>query len=227
MIMMMIYDQCWSCWPLTNCCVFDFEDLNECESGNNTCTTAQVCFNFQGGYTCLDPLICEPPYIELSDKWVTQSLNPVHNNHIGPVENIIITPCLSICVSSVSVCVRQRTPPVENGLSLFCTATWTCPLGAASLLIFFRCRPPRATPGLSTSSRSNLATRAVSFTCGWVELEVMWQLTKSTVKWSTNCEGGTHNISTEVFHRPRKSLNQTNSAPKLQTEENRVHDIKS
>ncbi|XP_056108991.1 fibulin-5 [Rhinichthys klamathensis goyatoka] len=43
------------------------EDLNECESGNNTCTTAQVCFNFQGGYTCLDPLRCDRPYIELSD----------------------------------------------------------------------------------------------------------------------------------------------------------------
>uniref|UniRef100_A0A8B9H8Q2 Fibulin 5 n=1 Tax=Astyanax mexicanus TaxID=7994 RepID=A0A8B9H8Q2_ASTMX len=41
------------------------EDLNECESGNNTCTTAQVCFNFQGGYTCLDPLTCLPPYVEL------------------------------------------------------------------------------------------------------------------------------------------------------------------
>lgn len=48
--------------------MFDFQDLNECESGNNTCTTAQVCFNFQGGYTCLDPLRCNPPYIELSDK---------------------------------------------------------------------------------------------------------------------------------------------------------------
>uniref|UniRef100_A0A8B9H8L7 Fibulin 5 n=1 Tax=Astyanax mexicanus TaxID=7994 RepID=A0A8B9H8L7_ASTMX len=43
------------------------EDLNECESGNNTCTTAQVCFNFQGGYTCLDPLTCLPPYVELSE----------------------------------------------------------------------------------------------------------------------------------------------------------------
>uniref|UniRef100_A0A8C1J4W2 Fibulin-5-like n=1 Tax=Cyprinus carpio TaxID=7962 RepID=A0A8C1J4W2_CYPCA len=43
------------------------EDLNECESGNNTCTTAQVCFNFQGGYTCLNPLRCDPPYIELND----------------------------------------------------------------------------------------------------------------------------------------------------------------
>lgn len=54
--------------PISVCCVFDFEDLNECESGNNTCTTAQVCFNFQGGYTCLDPLRCDPPYIELSEK---------------------------------------------------------------------------------------------------------------------------------------------------------------
>lgn len=51
-----------------NCCVFDFKDFNECDTGNNTCTTAQVCFNFQGGYTCLDPLTCEQPYIELSDK---------------------------------------------------------------------------------------------------------------------------------------------------------------
>ncbi|CAB1330517.1 unnamed protein product, partial [Coregonus sp. 'balchen'] len=43
------------------------EDINECETGNNTCRTAQVCFNFQGGYTCLDPLKCDPPYVELSD----------------------------------------------------------------------------------------------------------------------------------------------------------------
>lgn len=43
------------------------EDFNECDTGNNTCTTAQVCFNFQGGYTCLDPLKCDPPYIEFSD----------------------------------------------------------------------------------------------------------------------------------------------------------------
>ncbi|XP_070698276.1 fibulin-5 isoform X2 [Pempheris klunzingeri] len=43
------------------------EDINECDTGNNTCTTAQVCFNFQGGYTCLDPLQCHLPYIEVSD----------------------------------------------------------------------------------------------------------------------------------------------------------------
>ncbi|XP_051251919.1 fibulin-5 isoform X2 [Dicentrarchus labrax] len=43
------------------------EDFNECDTGNNTCTTAQVCFNFQGGYTCLDPLQCHSPYIEVSD----------------------------------------------------------------------------------------------------------------------------------------------------------------
>uniref|UniRef100_A0A8C6TTD1 Fibulin 5 n=1 Tax=Neogobius melanostomus TaxID=47308 RepID=A0A8C6TTD1_9GOBI len=43
------------------------EDLNECETGNNTCTAAQVCFNFQGSYTCLNPLQCPPPYIEVSD----------------------------------------------------------------------------------------------------------------------------------------------------------------
>ncbi|CAF96616.1 unnamed protein product [Tetraodon nigroviridis] len=43
------------------------EDINECDTGNNTCTTEQVCFNFQGGYTCLNPLQCPPPYIEVSD----------------------------------------------------------------------------------------------------------------------------------------------------------------
>ncbi|KAJ3613743.1 hypothetical protein NHX12_019989, partial [Muraenolepis orangiensis] len=43
------------------------EDINECDTGNNTCTTAQVCFNFQGGFTCLDPLQCESPYIEVAD----------------------------------------------------------------------------------------------------------------------------------------------------------------
>jgi len=53
-----------------DCCVFDSEDINECDTGNNTCTTAQVCFNFQGGNTCLDALQCHSPYIEVSDKWV-------------------------------------------------------------------------------------------------------------------------------------------------------------
>ncbi|XP_038158668.1 fibulin-5 [Cyprinodon tularosa] len=45
------------------------EDVNECESGTNNCTTEQeqVCFNFQGGFTCLDPLQCPPPYITVSD----------------------------------------------------------------------------------------------------------------------------------------------------------------
>ncbi|XP_023208841.1 fibulin-5 isoform X1 [Xiphophorus maculatus] len=43
------------------------EDVNECDTGNNTCTTEQVCFNFQGGYTCLNPLQCQPPYIAVSD----------------------------------------------------------------------------------------------------------------------------------------------------------------
>uniref|UniRef100_A0A6Q2YZC4 Developmental arteries and neural crest EGF-like protein n=1 Tax=Esox lucius TaxID=8010 RepID=A0A6Q2YZC4_ESOLU len=53
------------------------EDINECETGNNTCTTAQVCFNFQGGYTCLDQLKCDPPYIELSDnQCMCSSENP-------------------------------------------------------------------------------------------------------------------------------------------------------
>ena len=52
----------------SDCCVFDFEDINECDTGNNTCATAQVCFNFQGDYKCLDPLQCELPYIEVSDK---------------------------------------------------------------------------------------------------------------------------------------------------------------
>ncbi|XP_077395913.1 fibulin-5 [Festucalex cinctus] len=43
------------------------EDINECESGNNTCTTDRVCFNFQGGHTCLAPLQCPPPYVEVGD----------------------------------------------------------------------------------------------------------------------------------------------------------------
>lgn len=57
-----------------DCCVLDFEDINECDTGNNTCTTAQVCFNFQGGNTCLDALQCHSPYIEVSDKWVLPPL---------------------------------------------------------------------------------------------------------------------------------------------------------
>ncbi|XP_054651409.1 fibulin-5 isoform X1 [Dunckerocampus dactyliophorus] len=43
------------------------EDVNECETGNNTCTTERVCFNFQGGHTCLAPLQCAPPYVEVGD----------------------------------------------------------------------------------------------------------------------------------------------------------------
>ncbi|XP_033843924.1 fibulin-5 [Periophthalmus magnuspinnatus] len=43
------------------------EDYNECETGNNTCTVNQVCFNYQGGFTCLDPLQCPLPYVEVSD----------------------------------------------------------------------------------------------------------------------------------------------------------------
>uniref|UniRef100_A0A1A7X0F7 Fibulin 5 n=1 Tax=Iconisemion striatum TaxID=60296 RepID=A0A1A7X0F7_9TELE len=43
------------------------EDINECDTGNNTCTTQQVCFNFQGGYICLNPLQCQPPYVAVSD----------------------------------------------------------------------------------------------------------------------------------------------------------------
>lgn len=66
-----VYCCCWWWWCLNwPCCVFDFEDINECDTGNNTCTTEQVCFNFQGGYTCLNPLQCPLPYIEVSDKWV-------------------------------------------------------------------------------------------------------------------------------------------------------------
>lgn len=43
------------------------EDINECDTGNNTCTTEQVCFNFQGGYTCLNPLQCPLSYLEAGD----------------------------------------------------------------------------------------------------------------------------------------------------------------
>lgn len=43
------------------------QDINECETGNNNCTSAQVCFNFQAGYKCLDPVNCEEPYIELGE----------------------------------------------------------------------------------------------------------------------------------------------------------------
>lgn len=67
-----------------DCYVFDFEDINECDTGNNTCTTAQVCFNFQGGYTCLNPLQCHPPYVEVSDKWVNPTaLSPTVNHPLN------------------------------------------------------------------------------------------------------------------------------------------------
>ncbi|XP_041929061.1 fibulin-5 [Alosa sapidissima] len=57
------------------------EDVNECDTGNNTCTTAQVCFNFQGGYTCLDPLQCDPPYIEFGDnQCMCSAENPACRN---------------------------------------------------------------------------------------------------------------------------------------------------
>lgn len=43
------------------------EDLNECETGNHTCSLRQVCFNIQGGYTCIDPVRCDEPYIQIND----------------------------------------------------------------------------------------------------------------------------------------------------------------
>lgn len=153
----------------SDCCLFDFEDINECDTGNNTCTTEQVCFNFQGGYTCLDPLQCHSPYVEVSDKWVFLLFFRscffvlwMHPHHLCPITFVFIItqPNLTqsykspfVSSSAVSVCVQLRTLPAGTSPSLFCTDTWTCRRGAVCLQTSSRCRPPRATPALSTFSR--------------------------------------------------------------------------
>ncbi|KAL7992628.1 hypothetical protein Chor_016884 [Crotalus horridus] len=43
-------------------------NVNECEVGNHTCNVQQTCFNFQGGFKCLDPVRCEDPYIRINEK---------------------------------------------------------------------------------------------------------------------------------------------------------------
>lgn len=45
-----------------------FSDINECEHRNHTCTLQQTCYNLQGGFKCIDPIRCEEPYIQISDK---------------------------------------------------------------------------------------------------------------------------------------------------------------
>lgn len=75
---------------------------------------------------------------------------------------------LSLSASAVSACAQLRTLPAGTNPSLFSTDTWTCRRGAVCLQTSSRCRPPRATPAPSTSSRSSRATRAESFTWGWV-----------------------------------------------------------
>lgn len=55
--------------------------------------------------------------------------------------------------STVSACVQLKTLPAGTSPSLFCTDTWTCPRAAVCLQTSSRCRPPRATPAPSTSSR--------------------------------------------------------------------------
>ncbi|XP_039597449.1 fibulin-5 [Polypterus senegalus] len=53
------------------------QDINECETGNATCTRTQECFNYQGGYKCLDPVRCEEPYILFGEnRCMCQSENP-------------------------------------------------------------------------------------------------------------------------------------------------------
>ncbi|XP_039225390.1 fibulin-5-like [Crotalus tigris] len=55
---------------------FFISDVNECEVGNHTCNVQQTCFNFQGGFKCLDPVRCEDPYIRINE-----------NHCICPTEN--------------------------------------------------------------------------------------------------------------------------------------------
>lgn len=50
-----------------------FPDINECEHRNHTCTLQQTCYNLQGGFKCIDPIRCEEPYIQISDKYVGAS----------------------------------------------------------------------------------------------------------------------------------------------------------
>ncbi|KAM4624721.1 fibulin-5 isoform 2-T2 [Polymixia lowei] len=88
------------------------EDVNECDTGNNTCTTAQVCFNFQGGYTCLDPLQCELPYIELSDNVCVQlRTRPARTGRLPSCTDTWTCPRAAVCLQTSSRCRRPRVTP--------------------------------------------------------------------------------------------------------------------
>lgn len=71
--------------------------------------------------------------------------------HLFTTSVMCNSPCVSC--SAASVCVRLRTLPAGTNPSLFSTDTWTCRRGAVCLQTSSRCRPPRATPAPSTSSR--------------------------------------------------------------------------
>lgn len=77
-------------------------------------------------------------------------------------------PMSPVSWSAVSACVQLKTLPAGTNPSLFCTDTWTCRRGAVCLQTSSRCRPPRATPAPSTSSRSSRAMKDGSFTWEWV-----------------------------------------------------------
>ncbi|XP_059574454.1 EGF-containing fibulin-like extracellular matrix protein 2 isoform X3 [Alligator mississippiensis] len=53
------------------------QDINECETGTHECTESQTCFNFHGGWRCLEKNRCVEPYVQVSDnRCVCPASNP-------------------------------------------------------------------------------------------------------------------------------------------------------
>ncbi|PIO30462.1 hypothetical protein AB205_0131110, partial [Aquarana catesbeiana] len=53
------------------------QDVDECDTRNNTCTAQQTCLNIPGTYKCLDPMRCEEPYVQINDnRCMCQVENP-------------------------------------------------------------------------------------------------------------------------------------------------------
>lgn len=62
------------------------QDINECETGTDTCTDQQTCVNFHGGYRCLENNLCTEPYVQVSDnRCMCQSSNPLCRDEPGSI----------------------------------------------------------------------------------------------------------------------------------------------
>ncbi|KAK7939912.1 hypothetical protein WMY93_003238 [Mugilogobius chulae] len=68
------------------------KDYDECKSGFHTCTPQQTCINYKGGYTCLNTIQCEPPYVKASDRMCMCSTdNRACRNKHHTTENHYVT----------------------------------------------------------------------------------------------------------------------------------------